>query len=241
MDDLDKDLVLQWYEWLEEQLLDIMRYLPPAPENLYSYSPRLASLIVEACGLLDSILRQITPDPVAVGGKSKPRRYLDIVDYAELYANTFGLPTLKSILLLPPPKYLCPFAPWTALAPGGGYAPLPWWSTHTDLKHDRIANLKKAGLAVAIDALSALHQVIAVVPDLGRTVLRRGLVPGRKPNPDIVIEVLEGRTAANWTLLVETRLFAVPRGREKFPETIAAFSPAFFNGSDRLIDFFGRW
>ena len=42
MDELDKDLTLQWYERLEEQLIDIMRLIPPTPENFTAYSPPIA-------------------------------------------------------------------------------------------------------------------------------------------------------------------------------------------------------
>jgi len=89
MDEFDKDLILQWYERLEGQLIDVMSHLPPAPENLNSFSPPLASIITDSCALLDSIFRQVTVDPIEVPGKSKPtkRRDLDIVDYAQLYAE----------------------------------------------------------------------------------------------------------------------------------------------------------
>lgn len=39
MDDFDKDQVLQWYEWLEDELLDILKYIPPAGQNLDTFSP----------------------------------------------------------------------------------------------------------------------------------------------------------------------------------------------------------
>lgn len=240
MDDFDKDLVLQWYEELEDEMLDIMRYLPPAPENLKSFSPRLASLIMDACGLLDSILRQITPDPVTVDGKSITKKELNIIHYGKLYAAKFELPDMKSITLISPPKYHCPFAPWVSLASDGPYEPLPWWATHTDLKHDRIANLKKAGLGMAMEALCALHQIIAVVPDLARSVLRRGWVRGEKEDLEFVIEILEGKSFMD-TVLIETKLFVVPRGQRGFPENIEDFRPIFYPGSERLVDFFGRW
>jgi len=55
--------------------------------------------------------------------------------------------------MLTPPRYLTPFSAWVALLSGSGYQPATWWRIHTDLKHDRIANLKKATLEVAIDSL----------------------------------------------------------------------------------------
>jgi len=86
MDDFDKDQVLQWYTQLEEELLGVLKYIPPAKQNLAAFSPRLASVIIESCGLLDSILRQVSPDPAVLDGRSKPKKDLDIVDHAKLYA-----------------------------------------------------------------------------------------------------------------------------------------------------------
>jgi hypothetical protein len=195
MVELDKDLTLQWYEGLEEQVIDIMRLIPPVPES---------------------------PDPAVVDAKSKGRDELNITDYAKLYAAKFKLPSQFSILLVSPPRYLNPFADWESLISGGKYQSLHWWTTHTELKHDWIPNLKKGCLKTALESLCALHQVISSVPDLAQMVLRRGWVPGRKPNPELVIEILEGKNES-MPLLVGSMLFAVARGRETFPTKIDDF------------------
>ena len=192
MDDFDKDQVLQWYGWLEDELLEILKYIPPADPNLATFSPRIVTLIIESCGLLDSVLRQVSPDPASVEGKSKPRKELDIVDYAKLYAAKFEIATSKSILLVTPPRYLTPFGAWIGLLSGGEYQPVSWWRIHTDLKHDRIANLKKARLEVAIESLCGLHLIIASVPDFAKAVLARGWVVGKKFSPGSTIQILEG-------------------------------------------------
>ena len=119
MEIFEKDQVLQWYEWLEEELLERFKNIPPADQNLETYSPRLATLIIESCGLLDSILRQISADPASVDGKSKARGKLTIKDYAKLYAEKFQLPDAKSILLTSPPRYLIPFSAWKERLPDG--------------------------------------------------------------------------------------------------------------------------
>ncbi len=243
MNDFEKDQVIQWYEWLEEHLLEIMKTLPPAPKNLKSYSPRLASLIIDACGLLDSVLRQITPDPVRVDGEIKKRNNLDIKDYATLYSAEFNLPKLKSILLIHPPKYRCPFERWSDISSSGKYKPLPWWRIHTNLKHDRIANIKKARLDVAIDALCALHQVIAVVHDLRSAVFGRGWINIAGRDPKMLLEAQKSKTINNlFIVLVESKLFVVsPHRRFPFPENIKDFGPARFFASERVTQFFGRW
>ena len=40
---------------------------------------------------------------------------------------------------------------------GGEYKSPTWWQIYNKLKHDRIANLRKAQLEVAIESLCGLH------------------------------------------------------------------------------------
>ena len=243
MDDFDKDQVLRWYEWLEAELLEIIKYIPPADQNLQTFSPRLATLIIESCGLLDSIFRQVSPDPSVIDGKTTPRRKLDITDYAKLYADRFQLPTSRSILLNIPPRYLAPFSAWNGFLSGGAYQPLLWWQIHNELKHDRIAHLKKARLEVAIESLCGLQMVIATLPDFARSILSRNWVFCSGYNPQHVIEALEGKAHSEWlTFLVESNLFVVARGGAgKFPDNIDDFKPSQFKASERIVNFFGRW
>jgi hypothetical protein len=185
MDDFDKDQVLQWYGWLEDELLEILKYIPPADPNLETFSPRLASLIIESSGLLDSILRQISPDPATVDGKSKPRKDLDIVDYAKLYAAKFEIAASKSILLITPPRYLTPFDAWLGWFSQGMYQSPSWWRIHNELKHDRIANLRKAQLEVAIESLCGLHLMIPALPEFAKPILRRCWIPVQNGLPTL--------------------------------------------------------
>jgi hypothetical protein len=238
MNDFDKDQVLQWYGWLEDELLEILKYIPPSEQNLETFSPRLASLIIETCGLLDSVLRQVSDEVSIIDGKRVPRRNLDIRHYSKLYANRYQLPPAKSILLITPARYIAPFEEWNIVTEVGDYNPLGWWQIHTKLKHDRIANLRKAKLNVAIDSLCALHLIVGTLKEFARAVLARGWITGRKWSPELTIETLEG--GGFGSLLVESKLFVIARGEEKFPERIEDFHPGLFNASERVIDFFGR-
>ena len=243
MEEFDKDQVIEWYNWLEELLLDIMKILPPAPGNLESYSPRLASIILDACGLLDSIFRQITPnEELSTIKKNKKGKEPDVKDFAELYSDEFDLPRIKSIPFISPPKYFCPFKPWEAISSGGDYKPLDWWQTYNDLKHDRIANIKKAGLGNALDALCGLHQVITVVPAFSKAILRAGWIETSEVNPEELLEIMEGRSAPGpgSGFLVESKLFIVPVGIH-MPEDIDSFRPLGWCASQRAVQFFGRW
>ena len=243
MEPFEKDQVLQWHERLEEELLEIFKYMPPADPNLETFSPRLATLIIESCGLLDSVLRQISADPVTVDGKPTPRGKLTIKDYAKLYAEKFQLTDAKSILLTSPPRYLIPFGKWKECLPDGEYPSPDWWRTHTALKHDRIANLKAAKLGVAIESLCALHLVLAKAPEFAKTLLSRSWVFCSGYNPTGVIEILEGVRQEQWmSFLVESKLFVVARGGgQEFPDNIDDFKPSSFKASERVVNIFGRW
>ena len=77
--------------------------------------------------------------------------------------------------------------------------------------------------------------MIATLPEFARAVLGRGWVLGKKMSPEYTIEILEG--SGSESLLVESKLFAVARGPEKFPDQISDFHPSLFNASERVIDF----
>lgn len=242
MDAFHKDQVIEWYKWLESQLQDIMSVLPPAPENLMSYSPRIPSLILDSCGLMDSVFRQITPDTVIVDNKTKKRSKIDIKDFAKLYSANFDLHNLRSIPFTSPLQFRCPFEPWTNIASGGDYKALEWWKTYNDLKHDRIAHMKTARLNVAIDAICGLHQIISVIPEFSDAILRAGWVDTSGVNPEWLLEIMrkETKTTPFQGYLVESELFILPIGRI-VPESIDDFRPSHFNASNRVMQFFGHW
>jgi len=73
MDEITAANVLRWYESLEEQVLDFMQVVPPQGDNLHVWSPQLATVVVEAGSLIDSVLRDISPARVTVRGTSKKR------------------------------------------------------------------------------------------------------------------------------------------------------------------------
>jgi hypothetical protein len=241
MDEATAANILRWYQGLEEKVEEFLKYIPPQNENMTTWSPQLATLIVEACAIIDSLLFYVTPSKVIIRGKEKDRDNLNILDYAELYSAKFALPRRKVIFLASPPSYRNPFDIWANQVSGSFSSP-HWWIVYNDLKHDRIANFKKASMRTAIDALTGALLIISKamfeVPELLRVALRYGFLDLGGLNPEIFLSILQGGQEGR---MLESSLFALWLGHWELPEDIKDFSPARHHGSKRLLAFFGKF
>lgn len=242
MDVVKRDLVVQWYNELEEELRKLLAELPPVPSNLGRWSPRLASIAVEACSMVDSLLRQVSSDPSTVDGQSIRRSDLNITHFAVLFAASLRLSQLKSILLIADPKYISPFNNWSTVTSISSYVPLSWWQDHATIKHDRIQGWERGTLSLAIECLCALHQVISRLPVMAEALVRFDWVSHPHWNPAYLVEALQGNGVLGGdNLSSETRLFITPLGPDPPPLSVADFKPAFYGCSRRVAAFFGRW
>jgi hypothetical protein len=77
VDEYRIDQALKAYERIEDGLVEFSEHVPIVAANEGIQSPALISGIVDACGLLDSLFRDMTPDPATVTGKTKRRRDCD--------------------------------------------------------------------------------------------------------------------------------------------------------------------
>lgn len=242
MDEYEANSVVEWYQAIESELLEILAVVPPAKENLNAHSPRVAGIILESCGLLDSVFREISPDHAEVDGCDKRKKDLDMTDFAKLYARPYGLPYLRSIVLIAPPDYRSPFEKWRTLVEGGAYDSTPWWKTYNHLKHSRIAHLREATLDAAISALCGLQQVIAKTQEMATLILRHEWIYTGGWNPEYALEMLlKVDEKRREDMLAESKLFVTPLGPRPLPDNINGFRPGLYHGSPRLSNFFGRW
>ncbi len=244
MDDYTKDQLLQWYERIEKVVLDFAERVPLSDTNEKIEVPKLVSPLMDACGLLDSVWRDMTPNPVIVGGKSKTRGACVITDFAELYAKKFDLPNTRSILRVTPQRYRTPFASWAGMLSGSAYTPLPWWQVYNELKHDRLRHMRKATLEVALDGICALHQVLSkhleLIPILLR---RRWFTVGSKSIKDVLAGASRGRLPG--AFVVETELFAVLVGQtsvvgkviRQFPQKMSDVRTGLLECKQSFVDF----
>ncbi len=234
MDEFERNSVTHWYEILEGRLLDFLQLVPPVETNLAVHSPHLAGIILEAAGLLDSVFREISPDPAPVRGTPKRADELDIGDYEYLFSSRFDLSNYRSYVLVSPPQVRCPFAAW------GREEHLPWWRIYNEIKHNRIANLRKATLDVAIEAMCALHQIISRDPNFAEAVLRHHWVKSNMLSPGQAVGALmDDPSYGSINFLLGTKLFLVGRGREGgLPQRLEDFEVGSYSPDDSVLDFF---
>jgi hypothetical protein len=239
MDDYTGDQVLRWYERLENALLDFQTHVPLTLDNESLKVPVLASVLLDAGGLVDSVFRDLTWDPAP---NAKRRDECRIDDFARFYAGIFSLPYTKSMLLTWPARLRNPFGPWADILAGSGYTPLPWWRGYNKLKHDRLRNLSACTVGVALDALCALHQVLSRRQDMARLLVKAGWWPLCGWNPEVIFQETDDWSLRSGTWVVQTKLFATPVGPNQFHDDVLKeprLLLASFHMKAELRDFFG--
>lgn len=225
MDETTAVNALLWYESLEAQVVDFIKIVPLHTQNESTWSHALATVLVEACNLLESVLYQITPEPAPLP-KPTARKKLQLEDYMALCRTPLGLPERKVILFQFLQEWRVPFRDSRP----------EWWDIHNRSKHRRLDHVHDFTVKHTLDALAGALVVITTAPflrpahALASAMVRLGwietpasellgLVPKfyeeNPPNPHL------------WPC-PETALFAVPIGRDSLlPDTIQKLPQAF--------------
>ncbi len=246
VDEYTFDQVFAWYERIEREVLEFSERVPLTAENETLKAPRLISCLMDSCGLLDSVFRdRIGNDLVIVKGKSKAKKDCTIKDYADLHSTSLDLPNTRSVMLVSPPRYRCPFAPWKILTQG--YVDLPWWQTYNSLKHDLLSNIQKGTLGNVLDALCALHQVLARSISLIPILMRRGWFSPGRFEVTYILDFAKDDGLVNQKFIIMTKLFAVPDGfrstsncLSQFPEQIEQLRPGDYQYRPQFAEFLGK-
>ena len=139
-----RDFVVANFHSLEEQLVDCMRYVPFIERNQAVVSPKFVPILMDACSLIDSILRDCTG-----GGKRHTFK-----EYAVLHEEHLELEGTTSLLLVSPLQLLRPFRGWRGATP-------VWWDAYNKVKQDRIRNYAAATYSCTVSAMAGLHQLLA--------------------------------------------------------------------------------
>jgi hypothetical protein len=139
-----RDFVVANFHSLEEQLIECMDYIPFIEQNHGIVSPRFVPILMDACSLIDSVLRDSTDGNERHTLKS----------FAKLHEGRLQLESSTSILLVSPLQFLRPFHEWRTSIP-------IWWDAYNRVKHDRIQNYEAASFTCTVTAVGALHQLLA--------------------------------------------------------------------------------
>lgn len=217
------DFAMSAYEELERQTLDFMDSVPFVRANQGVVSPRLIPILMEACSLVDSILRHHVDEERA-----------SLKDLAAANAR-LGLSETASVLLVSPLQILRPFRGWTT-------SPPEWWLAYNKVKHDRLRNFDAATYPVAVSALVALHQVITRTRMFSNHLVKREWVNPRDEHlPELLTMDYVGSGPPD--MAIETKLVVSPLAGDFLEEREGrwTFLTDFVSFSDRVLNFIHQY
>jgi hypothetical protein len=229
----EAELVIEWFLDLETRLKQFLRAVP-INWNHNAVLPLLAGVIVEAAGLVDSILRK----QFDLSGCKTQRKNLRITHFQDYYEQQYSFSSKNTLIYQHPPVLLNPFREWV-FPSGRPESTLEWWDAYNKLKHERIEHYQRCTLSNAVLSLCALHQVLSVLPCFFKALVAHDMIELREYAIRYAIESIEqGRE--NMPFLSESELFATPYGKQGFPSDLLETDKMLEWSGKRLQRFLGR-
>jgi hypothetical protein len=170
MKQIEAELVIEWFIDLEARLKQFLRTVP-INWNSNAMLPLLSGIIVEAGGLVDSILRR----EFDLSESRLKRKDLRITEFQKQYERRFSLSSNNTIIYQHPPILLYPFQSWS-LPSNLDQSKLEWWDAYNKLKHERIEHYSKCTLSNAVLSLCALHQALSVLPCFFKVLIAHDMI-----------------------------------------------------------------
>ncbi len=189
--------VINSFLFVEELLKECLSFIP-YPEQAQTWSPRLATVILEACTQLDSLWHSMAVEV----GSATADQWTTMKDYVTWHAG-FLAPRWIVFFGGNQPCLLLPFQSWRSTPP----ATPAWWDAYNDLKHDRWINRSKATAKNAVNAVGALCIVLVTCDLCTEAVydsewLTLGMAPSALEGLSHIQHYMDG--------VAETGLFAYP-------------------------------
>jgi hypothetical protein len=193
------DTAIESYIELELRLRDFLRVVPFEPVHQKVYSPVLASLLLDCCSLIESILKS-TMDNARYDGihniaQHRARRYATTVPFLNIndLRATFRPDQFyaKRVWFLSRGDPSLPWRPWCFTAGNP-----KWWTAYNRVKHARFDNAPQAKLGITVHAMKALFLVLVQSLEFRARLVERGIIRARGlPIPALLAAV------ANWETL----------------------------------------
>ena len=208
------DWALETFIDLERRMGDVLRVVPYEPIHMRTYSPVLASILLDSCSLTESILKlsmdNVRYNSVASITSLRAKRYsgrppyLNINDLRTVFRQDQFYE--KKIWLLPRGAASLPWYTWRY----PGTKNPKWWTAYNNTKHDRFGNARKATLNHTIHAMKGCFLALVSSLDFRERLVERAIIR----SPKLSAHALKPR-AAQWEplstpelVVASTRLFA---------------------------------
>lgn len=232
--------IFEWYENIELRLSEIVGVVPftSIKELEKIHSPRLVSIIIETCSIIDTLLRAQMPNRFkrpGPKGREMTSKGANIYDYHRELESTLKLTQTQSVLLKGKPILLCPFDNWSS---SSSSSPMPWWRVYNRLKHNRIEASKEANLLHCISSLCALKQIMTKIPDVLKLSLRFNWVQTAGLNPHYLLPMIQKINDNNY--VAYTGFFATFLQPTNL-KSIEEIEPMQFGNHKKLSGHLGWW
>jgi hypothetical protein len=173
------DTALESFYELERRFEHFTRTIPVASEHLRVHSPVLASILLDACSLTETVLKSAMDNPrynaIAGIAQLRAKRYAG----APPYLNINDLRTVfRPDMLYSKPVWYLPHGsssyPWYVWRNTNGHP--SWWSAYNKVKHSRFDMAHWATLGTTMHAMKALFLVLVQALEFRDRLVERGFI-----------------------------------------------------------------
>jgi len=175
----DADTAIESFLDLERRFESFVRVVPITPEHNRVHSPVLASILLDACSLLETVLKSTMDNARynAVNNIANMRamRYADNPPYLNIgHLRAAYRPDMfyaKPVWYLPRGESSFPWYVWRN--PQGQPR---WWAAYNSVKHSRFQNARHATLLTTLHALKGLFLVLVQSLEFRLRLINRGYI-----------------------------------------------------------------
>lgn len=173
----DADIAIESFLDLERRFESFVRVVPVATEHNRVHSPILGSILLDACSLLESVLKSSMDNAryntITNIGSIRGMRYSG----APPYMNIGHLRTVfRADMLYSKPVWYLPKGetsfPWHVWRLTTGQP--SWWKAYNAIKHSRFANAAQATLLTTLHALKGVFLALVQTLDFRMRLIQRG-------------------------------------------------------------------
>lgn len=173
------DNAIESFLELEQRFDDFVRAVPIAPEHNRVHSPLLASILLDACSLIETVLKSSMDNARHNGVNNivdlRGRRY----SQTQPYLNIGNLKTVfRPDMFYTKPVWYLPRGessfPWYQLRTQNAHP--RWWGEYNSVKHSRFENNHKATLLTTLHALKGLFLILVQSLEFRERLVERSII-----------------------------------------------------------------